>query len=147
MRRNSITSSSPIRPPKKRLSPSPVFSFGDRNSGWLKSEGFSSIQTFSSFCHSVNRPLVCLASLITSAKGRSAAGGAAAGGAAPGAAGGRAAAPAGMGVATPADAGAATAPNGATAADAPVGAGTDGTAAHPASSSAPPAAASFISVP
>ena len=39
---------------RSRASPMPVASFGDRKNGWPKSSGRSSIQTFSSFCQSVN---------------------------------------------------------------------------------------------
>ena len=48
--------SSCIRPPKKPRSPMPVFSFGERKNGWLKSSGLSSSQTLSSFCQTVSRP-------------------------------------------------------------------------------------------
>ena len=48
----------------------PVFSLGDMKNGWSRSDGFSSSQTLSSFCHSVNRPSMRFASLMISAKGR-----------------------------------------------------------------------------
>ena len=46
----------------------PRASLGLRKNGLLKSSGFSSSQTFSSFCHNVIRPSIFLASLITVAK-------------------------------------------------------------------------------
>ena len=72
-----MTPLSCIRPPKKRASPMPVVSFGDRKNGWLKSSGRSSSQILSSFCQNVNSPSIRFASLITSANGRSAPGAAA----------------------------------------------------------------------
>src|SRR5689334_13894156 len=48
----------------------PVFSFGDRKNGLLKSSGLSSSQTLSSFCQNANTPSLRLASLMTSANGR-----------------------------------------------------------------------------
>ena len=62
----------------------PVASLGDRKNGLLKSPGFNSIQTFSSFWYSVNKPSVFLASLITAAKGCGLPGGATAGCGVPG---------------------------------------------------------------
>jgi hypothetical protein len=69
-RRNSMTTSSPISPPKKEPSPMPVLALGDRKNGVSRSLGLSSIQTLSSFCQRVSRPSIWCASLITSAKGR-----------------------------------------------------------------------------
>src|SRR5881394_686210 len=48
----------------------PVLALGDRKNGVFRSEGFSSIQTLSSFCQSVNRPSTRVASFTISAKGR-----------------------------------------------------------------------------
>ena len=58
-----------IEPPKMPASPMPRASLGEKKKGLLKSSGFNSIQVFSSFCHSVNRPLISFASLITVANG------------------------------------------------------------------------------
>src|SRR5438874_10684587 len=48
----------------------PVLIFGDMKNGWSRSLGFSSSQTLSSFCQTLNRPSVRLASLMISANGR-----------------------------------------------------------------------------
>src|SRR5947208_5080651 len=48
----------------------PVFSFGERKNGLLKSSGLSSSHTLSSFCQNANTPSPRFASLITSANGR-----------------------------------------------------------------------------
>ena len=83
-RRNSITCGAVIKPPKTEASPMPVASLGERKKGLLKSSGFSSIQTFSSFWYSVNRPSVFFASLMTVANGGGLPGGATAGCGVPG---------------------------------------------------------------
>src|SRR3954452_21653054 len=48
----------------------PVFSFGERKNGWLKSSGLSWSQTLSSFCQKASTPSLRFASLMTSANGR-----------------------------------------------------------------------------
>ncbi len=62
-------------------SPMPVLSLAERKNGWLRSSGRSSSQILSSFCQKAIVASVRLASLITSANGRSAPGAAATGGA------------------------------------------------------------------
>src|SRR4051812_29826710 len=59
----------------------PVFSLVERKNGWFRSSGRSSSQTLSSFCQKAIAASVRLASLMTSAKARSAPGAAATGGA------------------------------------------------------------------
>src|SRR4051812_38250061 len=59
----------------------PVFSLVERKNGWFRSSGRSSSQTLSSFCQKAIAASVRLASLTTSANGRSAPGEAAIGGA------------------------------------------------------------------
>src|SRR6187431_1388448 len=59
----------------------PVLSLEERKKGWFRSSGRNSSQILSSFCQKAIAASVRLASLITSAKGRSAPGAAATGGA------------------------------------------------------------------
>ena len=46
----------PSAPPQTQASPMPLLIFGDSRKGWPNCSGCSSIQTLSSFCHSVSGP-------------------------------------------------------------------------------------------